>query len=94
MTRKYGLSMFYILFIYSMYVLYDYVCINELMIVDFFREKKLLVGFDDYGRELISVQNLRKKYKRLEVEFIIYELVIQVCVVFILCFVCIVICIC
>ncbi|KAK9736587.1 Spectrin repeat [Popillia japonica] len=30
------------------------------------KEKKLLVGSDDYGRDLTGVQNLKKKHKRLE----------------------------
>lgn len=81
MTRKHGLSMFYISFIYSMHVLHDFACTNELMTVDFFREKKLLVGSDDYGRELTSVQNLRKKHKRLEAELTTHEPAIQVCAV-------------
>lgn len=42
------------------------------------REKKLLVGSDDYGRELTSVQNLRKKHKRLEAELTTHEPAIQV----------------
>lgn len=41
------------------------------------KEKKLLVGLEDYGWDLIGVQNLRKKYKWLEVELVVYELVIQ-----------------
>lgn len=44
----------------------------------FCREKKLLVGSDDYGRELTSVQNLRKKHKRLEAELTTHEPAIQV----------------
>lgn len=32
------------------------------------KEKKLLVGSDDYGRDLAGVQNLRKKHKRLEAD--------------------------
>merc|ERR1719507_2966019 len=32
------------------------------------KEKKLLVGSDDYGRDLTGVQNLKKKHKRLESE--------------------------
>lgn len=32
------------------------------------KEKKLLVGSEDYGRDLTGVQNLRKKHKRLEAE--------------------------
>lgn len=94
MTRKHGLSMFYISFIYSMHVLHDYACTNELMTVDFFREKKLLVGSDDYGRELTSVQNLRKKHKRLEAELTTHEPAIQVCAVSTPCSVCTVTCIC
>lgn len=34
----------------------------------FFREKKLLVSSDDFGRDLTGVQNLKKKLKRLENE--------------------------
>lgn len=64
-----------------MHVLHDFACTNELMTVDFFREKKLLVGSDDYGRELTSVQNLRKKHKRLEAELTTHEPAIQVCAV-------------
>ncbi|XP_062606729.1 spectrin alpha chain-like isoform X6 [Saccostrea cucullata] len=41
------------------------------------KEKKLLVGSDDYGRELTSVQNLRKKHKRLEAELTTHEPAIQ-----------------
>ena len=37
------------------------------------REKKLLVGSDDYGRDLTGVQNLRKKHKRLEAELSSHE---------------------
>lgn len=43
-----------------------------------FREKKLLVGSDDYGRDLTGVQNLRKKHKRLEAELAAHEPAIQV----------------
>ena len=43
------------------------------------REKKLLVGSDDYGRDLTGVQNLRKKHKRLEAELSSHEPAIQVC---------------
>lgn len=32
------------------------------------KEKKILVGSDDHGRDLAGVQNLRKKHKRLEAE--------------------------
>lgn len=67
-----------------MYLMYDFACTNELMTVDFFREKKLLVGSDDYGRELTSVQNLRKKHKRLEAELTTHEPAIQVCAVSVL----------
>jgi len=42
------------------------------------REKKLLVGSDDYGRDLTGVQNLRKKHKRLEAELSSHEPSIQV----------------
>lgn len=44
----------------------------------FDREKKLLVGSDDYGRDLTGVQNLRKKHKRLEAELSSHEPTIQV----------------
>nr|NVI69290.1 alpha spectrin [Cucujiformia] len=39
----------------------------------FVREKKLLVGSDDYGRDLTGVQNLKKKHKRLEAELASHE---------------------
>jgi len=38
----------------------------------------LLVGSDDYGRDLTGVQNLRKKHKRLEAELSSHEPSIQV----------------
>ncbi|XP_060065678.1 spectrin alpha chain-like isoform X1 [Ylistrum balloti] len=41
------------------------------------KEKKLLVGSDDYGRDLTSVQNLRKKHKRLDAELATHEPAIQ-----------------
>jgi len=41
------------------------------------KEKKLLVGSDDYGRDLTGVQNLRKKHKRLEAELSSHEPAIQ-----------------
>lgn len=41
------------------------------------REKKLLVGCDDYGRDLTGVQNLKKKHKRLETELASHEPAIQ-----------------
>ncbi|XP_073496310.1 spectrin alpha chain, non-erythrocytic 1 isoform X3 [Phyllobates terribilis] len=41
------------------------------------KEKKLLVGSDDYGRDLTGVQNLRKKHKRLEAELAAHEPAIQ-----------------
>lgn len=41
------------------------------------KEKKLLVGSDDYGRDLTGVQNLRKKHKRLEAELSSHEPSIQ-----------------
>ena len=42
------------------------------------KEKKLLVGSDDYGRDLTGVQNLRKKHKRQEAELASHEPAIQV----------------
>ena len=42
------------------------------------KEKKLLVGSDDYGRDLTGVQNLRKKHKRLEAELENHEPAVQV----------------
>jgi len=41
------------------------------------KEKKLLVGSDDYGRDLTGVQNLKKKHKRLEAELSSHEPAIQ-----------------
>ncbi|RWS03708.1 hypothetical protein B4U79_02448, partial [Dinothrombium tinctorium] len=41
------------------------------------KEKKLLVGSDDYGRDLTGVQNLRKKHKRLDAELSSHEPSIQ-----------------
>merc|ERR1712179_198207 len=41
------------------------------------KEKKLLVGSDDYGRDLTGVQNLRKKHKRFESELGSHEPSIQ-----------------
>jgi spectrin alpha len=41
------------------------------------KEKKLLVGSDDFGRDLTGVQNLRKKHKRLEAELSSHEPAIQ-----------------
>ncbi|ESO95207.1 hypothetical protein LOTGIDRAFT_202396 [Lottia gigantea] len=41
------------------------------------KEKKLLVGSEDYGRDLTGVQNLRKKHKRLEAELVTHEPTIQ-----------------
>ncbi|XP_046383507.1 spectrin alpha chain [Ischnura elegans] len=41
------------------------------------KEKKLLVGSDDYGRDLTGVQNLKKKHKRLEAELACHEPAIQ-----------------
>ncbi len=38
----------------------------------------MLVGSDDYGRDLTGVQNLRKKHKRLESELASHEPTIQV----------------
>ena len=37
------------------------------------REKKLLVSSEDFGRDLVSVQNLKKKHKRLESEIAAHE---------------------
>lgn len=37
------------------------------------KEKKLLVGSDDYGRDLTGVQNLKKKHKRMESELASHE---------------------
>uniref|UniRef100_A0A0K2TMK4 Spectrin alpha chain n=1 Tax=Lepeophtheirus salmonis TaxID=72036 RepID=A0A0K2TMK4_LEPSM len=37
------------------------------------KEKKLLVSSDDYGRDLIGVQNLKKKHKRFESELASHE---------------------
>ncbi len=42
------------------------------------KEKKLLVGSDDFGRDLTGVQNLRKKHKRLEAELSSHEPAVQV----------------
>ncbi|XP_065169865.1 spectrin alpha chain isoform X2 [Atheta coriaria] len=41
------------------------------------KEKKLLVGSDDYGRDLTGVQNLKKKHKRFEAELASHEPAIQ-----------------
>lgn len=41
------------------------------------KEKKLLVSSEDYGRDLTSLQNLRKKHKRLEAELASHEPAIQ-----------------
>ncbi|KAI0240930.1 Spectrin alpha chain [Lamellibrachia satsuma] len=41
------------------------------------KEKKLLVGSDDYGRDLTGVQNLRKKHKRIEAEISSHESTIE-----------------
>jgi len=41
------------------------------------KEKKLLVGSDDFGRDLTGVQNLRKKHKRLDAELTSHEPTIQ-----------------
>lgn len=42
-----------------------------------YREKKLVVASDDYGRDLTGVQNLKKKHKRLEAELASHEPSIQ-----------------
>lgn len=47
------------------------------LFITFVREKKLLVGSDDYGRDLTGVQNLKKKHKRLEAELASHEPAIQ-----------------
>ena len=41
------------------------------------KEKKLLVSSEDYGRDLASVQNLRKKHKRLDAELQSHEPAVQ-----------------
>ncbi|XP_052790868.1 spectrin alpha chain-like isoform X10 [Mya arenaria] len=41
------------------------------------KEKKLLVGSEDYGKDLTGVQNLRKKHKRLDAELASHEPAIQ-----------------
>jgi spectrin alpha len=41
------------------------------------KEKRLLVGSDDYGRDLVGVENLRKKHKRLDAEIGSHEPTIQ-----------------
>ncbi|XP_060596253.1 spectrin alpha chain, non-erythrocytic 1-like isoform X2 [Ruditapes philippinarum] len=41
------------------------------------KEKKLLVGSEDYGKDLTGVQNLRKKHKRLDAELTSHEPAIQ-----------------
>lgn len=43
----------------------------------YIKEKKLLVGSDDYARDLTGVQNLKKKHKRLEAELSSHEPSIQ-----------------
>jgi len=42
------------------------------------KEKKLLVGSYDYGRDLTGVQNLKKKHKRLEQDLVNHEPTIRV----------------
>ncbi len=41
------------------------------------KEKKILVGSDDYGRDLTGVNNLKKKHRRLEAELASHEPTIQ-----------------
>lgn len=41
------------------------------------REKRILVSSEDYGRDLISVRNLRKKHKRLETEIAAHDPTVQ-----------------
>ncbi|XP_052790859.1 spectrin alpha chain-like isoform X2 [Mya arenaria] len=47
------------------------------LVFDHEREKKLLVGSEDYGKDLTGVQNLRKKHKRLDAELASHEPAIQ-----------------
>lgn len=54
-----------------------YSCLRFLTCRFQYREKKLLVGSDDYGRDLTGVQNLKKKHKRLEAELASHEPAIQ-----------------
>jgi spectrin alpha len=42
-------------------------------VILFFREKKLLVTSDDYGRDFNQSQNLRRKHKRFEVDLATHE---------------------
>lgn len=62
--------------VYYIY-LYHHVFLDSCLINVCFREKKLLVGSDDYGRDLTGVQNLKKKHKRLETELASHEPAIQ-----------------
>lgn len=64
-------------FVHS-YMLHDKQTPLVILFLVLSREKKLLVGSDDYGRDLTGVQNLRKKHKRLEVEIENHEPSIQV----------------
>lgn len=59
-----------VLFLYVLNVIISFFCVSS-------REKKLLVGSDDYGRDLTGVQNLKKKHKRLEAELASHEPAIQ-----------------
>ena len=38
-----------------------------------FREKRLLIGGDNFGRDLVGVQNLQKKHQRVETELAGHE---------------------
>lgn len=72
-----------------MFLAVSFVCLNLTVFMQcdsvevpcLYREKKLLVGSDDYGRDLTGVQNLRKKHKRLEAELSSHEPSIQVKIV-------------
>jgi len=67
--KNHGLSKLHVILIMFYYDMYLFVIVN--------REKKLLVGSDDYGRDLTGVQNLKKKHKRLEAELASHEPAIQ-----------------
>ena len=42
------------------------------------REKRLLIGGDNFGRDLVGVQNLQKKHQRVEMELAGHEAQFQV----------------
>ena len=60
-----------------------YVCVHSYFCRDiadeesWIKEKKLLVGSDDYGRDLNGVHNLKKKHKRMEKEIFNHESTIE-----------------